>query len=55
MCIRDRFWIVGWISGLLGFGLTIDGFGWAVGGAILLSLLSAVLNGLFNHEKDDRR
>lgn len=49
------FWIVGWISGLLGFGLTIDSFGWAVGGAILLSLLSAVLNGLFNHEKDDRR
>ncbi|MEF3323498.1 phage holin family protein [Gulosibacter sp. GYB002] len=49
------FWIVAWISGLLGFGLTIDGFGWAVGGAILLSLLSAVLNGLFNHEKDDRR
>lgn len=49
------FWIVGWISGLLGFGLTIDGFGWAVGGAILLSLLSAVLNGLFNHEEDARR
>ncbi|WP_311478997.1 phage holin family protein [uncultured Gulosibacter sp.] len=49
------FWIVGWISGLLGFGLSIDSFGWAVVGAILLSLLSAVLNGLFNHEEDDAR
>lgn len=49
------FWIVGWLSGLIGFGLTIDNFGWAVGGAILLSLLSAVLNGLFNHEEDDAR
>lgn len=40
------FWIVGWLSGLLGFGLTVDGFGWAILAALLMSVLTAVLGSL---------
>ena len=32
--------LVSWISGLLGFGLVVDGFGWGVIGALVLALLS---------------
>jgi putative membrane protein len=32
--------IVSWISGLLGFGLTVDGFWWGVLGALVLGLIS---------------
>lgn len=32
--------LVAWISSLLGFGLTVDGFWWGVLGAIVLGLLS---------------
>ncbi|MBG6108655.1 phage holin family protein [Frigoribacterium sp. CG_9.8] len=32
--------LVSWISGLLGFGLVVDGFGWGVIGAVVLALLS---------------
>ena len=32
--------LVSWISGLLGFGLVIDGFWWGVLGALVLALLS---------------
>ncbi|MBX3100826.1 MAG: phage holin family protein [Salinibacterium sp.] len=32
--------IVSWISGLLGFGLTIDTFGWGILGALVLALIS---------------
>lgn len=32
--------IVSWISGLLGFGLTIDNFGWGILGALVLGLIS---------------
>lgn len=51
------FWLVGWVSGLLGFGLTIDNFWWAIGGAILMGLFSAILNGIFRtgKKRDDRR
>ena len=45
------FWLVGWVSGLLGFGLTIDNFWWAIGGAILMGLFSAILNGIFRTGK----
>lgn len=45
------FWLVGWISGLLGFGLTIDNFWWAIGGAILMGIFSAILNGIFRTGK----
>jgi len=32
--------IVGWISGLLGFGLIVDGFWWGVLGALVLGVIS---------------
>ena len=38
--------LVSWISGLLGFGLHIDGFWWGVLVAIVLGIISALL-GLF--------
>lgn len=42
------FWLVAWISQVLGFGLTISNFWWAIFGAILMSIFSGILNGLFN-------
>ncbi len=32
--------LVSWISGLIGFGLVVDGFWWGVLGALVLALLS---------------
>jgi putative membrane protein len=32
--------LVAWISSLIGFGLTVDGFWWGVLGAVVLGLLS---------------
>jgi len=32
--------IVSWISGLIGFGLTVDDFGWGVLGALVLGVIS---------------
>lgn len=50
------FWLVAWVSSLLGFGLEIKSFWWAIGGALLMSFFSAILNGLFNRarESDNR-
>ncbi|MDJ1371738.1 phage holin family protein [Gulosibacter molinativorax] len=47
------FWLVAWLSDLAGFGITVDNFWWAMGGAILMGIFSAILNGLFNGR--DRR
>jgi putative membrane protein len=35
--------LVAWISGLIGFGLAIDGFWWGVLGAIVLAIISWLL------------
>ena len=32
--------IVAWISGLFGFGLTVDGFWWGVLGAVVLAVFA---------------
>ena len=48
------FWLVGWLSGLIGFGLQIENFWWAIGGALLMGLFSAILNGLFRTGRDRR-
>lgn len=32
--------LVAWISSLLGFGLTVDGFGWGVLGALVLGIIA---------------
>lgn len=36
--------LVHWVSGLLGFGLVVGGFWWAVLAALVLSLITMVLN-----------
>ena len=44
-------WVVAWISGLAGFGLQIGGFWWGVLGALVLSILSGIMNGLLGTGK----
>lgn len=50
------FLLVAWISGRIGFGLVVDGFGWGVIGALLLGILgwviSLVLRPLAGQEAD---
>lgn len=36
--------LVGWVSDLIGFGLVVEGFWWAVLAALVLSLITMVLN-----------
>lgn len=36
--------LVAWLSSLLGFGLQVDGFWWGVLGALVLALLSWLIN-----------
>ncbi|MDI6023510.1 phage holin family protein [Leucobacter sp. UT-8R-CII-1-4] len=43
--------VVAWLSDLAGFGLQIDGFWWGVLAALVLSLLSSMLNGLLGTNK----
>ncbi|SDQ11072.1 phage holin family protein [Leucobacter chromiiresistens] len=38
--------VVAWLSDLAGFGLRLDGFWWGVLAALVLSILSGILNGL---------
>lgn len=44
--------LVAWISGLIGFGLEIDGFWWGVLGAIVLGIISWLLNLILGTKKD---
>lgn len=44
-------WVVAWISGLAGFGLAAGGFWWGVLAALVLSLLSGIMNGLLGTGK----
>lgn len=37
------FWIVAWVSELMGFGLQVDNFWWAILAALILSIISALL------------
>lgn len=43
--------LVGWISGLIGFGLQVDGFWWAVLGAIILSISTTLLSAILGVHK----
>ena len=47
-------WVVAWISGLLGFGLWVEGFWWGVLAALVLSIISGILNGLLGTGKPKR-
>ena len=43
--------IVAWLSELAGFGLGVEGFWWGVLGALVLSILSSILNGILGTNK----
>ena len=36
--------LVGWIMSLFGFGLTVDGFWWAVLGALVIGIINGILS-----------
>ena len=36
--------LTGWISGLIGWGLWIQDFGWALLGGIIISIIAGLLN-----------
>ncbi|RFA10987.1 hypothetical protein B7R54_18540 [Subtercola boreus] len=38
--------LAGWITSLFGFGLEVDGFWWAVLGALVLAVLSAIIGAI---------
>jgi len=44
-------WVVAWLSGLAGFGLRVEGFWWGVLGALVLSILSGLMNALLGTGK----
>lgn len=44
-------WVVAWLSDLAGFGLAVGGFWWGVLAALVLSLLSSLMNGLLGTGK----
>ncbi|GGA67779.1 membrane protein [Pseudoclavibacter endophyticus] len=48
------FWIVAWVSELMGFGLAVDNFWWAIGAAIVMSILTAILGGIAKRLTDRR-
>lgn len=48
--------VIAWLSELAGFGLRVDGFWWGVLGALVLSILSSIMNGLLGtNKKRDRK
>lgn len=48
------FWLVSWVSGLMGFGLVIDDFWWAILAALIMSIVTALLGGLVRRLTDRR-
>ncbi|WP_136708919.1 phage holin family protein [Agromyces sp. H66] len=44
--------LVAWISGLMGFGLEIDGFWWGVLGALVMGLISWLIGIIVRPSKD---
>ncbi|GGR17701.1 phage holin family protein [Agromyces mediolanus] len=44
--------LVDWISGLIGFGLEVDGFWWGVLGALVLGLISWLIGLIVRPSKD---
>lgn len=47
--------LVAWISGLIGFGLTVESFWWGVLGALVLGLISWLIGILLRPLVKDRR
>lgn len=48
------FWLVAWVSGLMGFGLVIDNFWWAILAALIMSIINALLGGAVRRLTDRR-
>lgn len=48
-------WVVAWLSDLAGFGLRLEGFWWGVLAALVLTILSGILNGLLGTSKKKDR
>lgn len=46
--------VVAWLSGLAGFGLHVGGFWWGVLGALVLSILSGIMNALLGTRRTRR-
>lgn len=44
-------WIVAWLSNLAGFGLAIGGFWWGVLAALVMAILSGIMNALLGTRK----
>ncbi|HZK06387.1 MAG TPA: phage holin family protein [Actinomycetaceae bacterium] len=49
--------LTGWLSDQIGYGLTVDGFWWALGGSIVISIIATILNAALpdTRESDRRR
>lgn len=47
--------VIAWLSGLAGFGLRVDGFWWGVLGALVMSVLAGLMNGLLGTGKKRAR
>ncbi|MBP6684833.1 MAG: phage holin family protein [Leucobacter sp.] len=47
--------VIAWLSGAAGFGLHVDGFWWGVLGAIVMSLLASIMNGLLGTNRKRKR
>lgn len=47
--------LAAWISGQLGLDFAVDGFWSALFGSIIISLVSGLINGIFNSARSDQR
>lgn len=46
------FWLVGEISGWLGFGLQVEGLWWAIGAGVLMSIFTAIIGGVLRPRRE---
>lgn len=49
------FWVVAWICEQIGWGLQVEGFWWSVLGALVLSIITAILGAIFKPRLDRDR
>ena len=47
--------VVAWLSGLVGFGLQVDGFWWGVLAALVMSVFAAIVNGVLGTNRKRNR
>ena len=48
-------WLTAQITGLFGWGLTVEHFGWGIVAALLISVINAVFGGILRPQKKKRR